>query len=309
MRTALQPALDLLDEGLRLYRRGFLGFVLISAIWLVPVAIAIGLSVAAVQFGSEEATLLLVIGWMLLAVPLLVYLVAGLSRATLDVQQGQPIRVGRALAIHPLRLAGMGCYSIVLYIVANIISSIVSMACLCPVYFVVGAGFSGVGAFLDSTGEFGTALGILVSAFLVLLMIIVYAASLVLNGAIYSVMVYGLQPFVQERLRFGDAIQRSVDLLTYRFSVNFLAFMLSSAIFGALAVAVTIAVGVLLPLPLFMALGEESLVARGVSASAWLLGLLLVMPPMPIWMVLLYQRNIVSRYGLDLARRIAAVNV
>jgi hypothetical protein len=82
---------------------------------------------------------------------------------------------------------------------------------------------------------------------------------------------------------------------------------LTSAIFGALAVAVTIAVGVLLPLPLFIALGEASLVAQGVSASAWLLGLIVVLPPMPIWMVLLYQRNVVARYGPDLAERIGAV--
>lgn len=307
MRASLQPMLDLLDEGLRLYRRGFVGFVLLAALWLVPVAIGIGLSIAAIQFWGENALLLLLLGWMLLLVPLMVYLIGGLSRATLAVQQEQPIRVGQALAIPPLRAAGMGCYSIVLYIVTNILFSIVSMACFCPLYFVIFMGFSGVGAFSSEAGDFGAVVAVIVGVILGLILILFYGASLVFSGATYSVLVYGLQPFALERSPPGETIQRSVDLLTYRFGTNLIAFLLTSAIFGALAVAVTIAVGVLLPLPLFIALGEASLVAQGVSASAWLLGLIVVLPPMPIWMVLLYQRNVVARYGPDLAERIGAV--
>ncbi len=307
MRASLQPMLDLLDEGLRLYRRGFVGFVLLAALWLVPVAIGIGLSIAAIRFWGENALLLLLLGWMLLLVPLVGYLIGGLSRATLAIQQEQPIRVAQALAIPPLRVAGMGCYSIVLYIITNILFSIVSIACFCPLYFVMFAGFSGIGAFASEAGNVGSILAVIVRVLLVLVIILFYGASLVLSGATYSVLVYGMQPFVLESNTAGETIQRSIDLLTYRFGTNLLAFVLTSAIFGALTVAVTIAIGVLLPLPLFIALGEESLVAQGVSASAWLLGLIVVIPPVPIWMVLLYQRNVVARYGTDLAERIGAV--
>jgi hypothetical protein len=244
---------------------------------------------------------------MLLLVPLGVYLIGGLSRATLAVQQEQPIRVGQALAIPPLRAAGMGCYSIVLYVITNILFSVISMACFCPLYFVIIMGVSGVDAFIGEAGDFGRILVIVVGVILFLLVILFYGASLVMSGATYSVLVYGLQPFALERNSPSETIQRSIDLMTYRFGTNLLAFVLTSAILGALTVAVTIAIGVLLPLPLFMALGEESLVAQGVSASAWLLGFIVVLPPMPIWMVLLYQRNVVARYGTDLAKRIGAV--
>ena len=40
MTETLQPILALLDEGLSLYRRNFVGFVLITASWFVPVAVA-----------------------------------------------------------------------------------------------------------------------------------------------------------------------------------------------------------------------------------------------------------------------------
>ncbi len=309
MRASLQPMLDLLDEGLRLYRRGFVGFVLLVALWLIPIAIGIGLSIAVVQFWfwPQSGLLLLLLAWMLLLVPLAVYLIGGLSRATLAVQQKQPIRVGQALAIPPLRAVGMGCYGIVLYFITNILFSIVSMACFCPLYLVIIMGLSGIDAFSGEAGDFGRILVIIVGVILALLVFLFYGASLVMSGATYSVLVYGLQPFALERNTLGETIQHSIDLMTYRFGTNLLAFVLTSTISGALMVAVTIAIGVLLPLPLFMALGEESLVAQGVSASAWLLGFIIVLPPMPIWMVLLYQRNVVARYGTDLAERIGAV--
>ena len=45
MTETLQPILALLDEGLRLYRRNFVGFVLLTASWFVPVAIVAGTAV------------------------------------------------------------------------------------------------------------------------------------------------------------------------------------------------------------------------------------------------------------------------
>jgi hypothetical protein len=121
-------------------------------------------------------------------------------------------------------------------------------------------------------------------------------------------LIYGLQPFILDNLSFGASVQRSIDLTFYRTGRNLLAFVLASAIFGGIAVAATTAVGVLLPLPLFWALGDESLVAQGISASAWLLGLIVVLPPMPIWMTLLYQQNQATREGHDLAQQIAALD-
>lgn len=304
----IKPILDMLDEGLRLYRRGFVGFILVTAIWFVPVVIGIGLSIAAARYWGTWVTLLILLGWGLGTIPLSMYLVGGLSRALLMVQQGHTVQVWSALAIHPLWATGMGCYGLVLYIIASIASSMVSFLCICPLYMIIVGTIGGMGLLVENAGHLGTGLAILSGIMLMMVMVLYYGLSLVLGGATFSTLVYGLQPFVQDSLSFGNAIQRSIDMLLYRAGYNLLAFLCASTIFGATAIAVTVAVGVLVPLPLVLALGSESLIAQGVSASAWLLGVALVLPPLPIWMALLYQHNARRWQGADLSERIAALN-
>ncbi|HEU5011944.1 MAG TPA: hypothetical protein VFT66_05315, partial [Roseiflexaceae bacterium] len=61
-----------------------------------------------------------------------------------------------------------------------------------------------------------------------------------------------------------------------------------------------------LPLPLSFVLGGESPITAALSAAAWLLGLCVVLPPLPIWMALLYRRNLAARSGADLEAKIQA---
>src|SRR5205085_4432131 len=134
MTDALQPILALLDEGLNLYRRNFAAFVLIAAGWVVPVAIAAGLAVAAVSWLDGAWAFLLLMAVALLLFPLLIYLVGGLSRAAAAAADGRPVRFREAVAIHPLRAVGMGCFTIIYAIMAQIASSVLSMICICPLY-------------------------------------------------------------------------------------------------------------------------------------------------------------------------------
>ncbi len=308
MYTRLQPVLDLLDQGLTLYRREFVGFVLLAAIWFVPVAIGVGLSIAAAQYWGGDMVVLVVLLWVLLMVPLTVYLVGALSRATLSALEGRSVRLGEALSIGPLRVAGMGCYSVVFFIVVNIVTSALSMVFLCPLYAILFAFLASIGVSVESdTGVFGAIMMVLMGVVSAVLLILFYGVSLVLSGITYSSVVYAVQSFVQGPLSLRQAIGQSVDLLFYRFGRNVLAFALSSTIFSAITIAVTLAIGLLLPLPLLWSLGAESLVAQGISAVAWLLGLIVVLPPMPIWMALLYQRNLADFQGRDLVGRIAAL--
>src|SRR6476620_7860621 len=150
MAEALQPILALLDEGLRLYRRNFAGFVLLTASWFVPVAIAAGTAVAAESWVDERysglVVLLLFGGGLLVLCPLLIYLIGGLSRAAAAAAEGRRVRFRASMAIHPLRAAGMGCFTIVYAFVAQVVSSLISMACICPLYFVGFMGLAFVGA-------------------------------------------------------------------------------------------------------------------------------------------------------------------
>lgn len=295
--ATIQPILDILDEGLRLYRRGFLAFLLLTALWLVPLAIGTGLTIATS-----------IVWWffftLLLAFPLAIYLVGGLSRLTLAVQHGHAINLRATLAIPLQRLIGMGCYSVVFLVAVNIATSIVTSFIFCCGFFGAGALLGGAMASLDGTGALGSAMSLALGSLLVVLIILSYVISLIVSGATYSSTVYSLQPFAQHEISFGEAIQRSIDLLFYRPVFNLAAFTISSTVFGATALAVTATIGVFLPLPLILLFGEESTIVRGVSAFAWIIGLIVVVPPMPIWMALLYQQNYDAWSGKDLLARI-----
>lgn len=309
MKSSFQLAIDILDEGLRLYRKGFVGFIQITAIWVVPVIIGSGISIGAVEFLAPDTALLLAFGfgWLLLFIPLLFYLVGGLSHAALMVQQGQRINVRKALTISPLRITAMGCYGTVFFLFANLVSWGVSVVCVCPagLFFTVMMG-SLVSLGSGETGAISTTISFLLLFLLIFILLLSYVFSLAVSGATYSSLVYALQPFIQEKLSLRQSIERSINLTFYRLGQNLLAFVLASFLFLATALSVSVTVGVLLPLPLFWALGSESLFAQGGSIVAWFLGLIVVVPPMPIWMMLLYQRNLAAYHGNDLADRIAA---
>lgn len=308
MKKKLQPILDIIDEGLRLYRHGFLGFVLVSSIWFVPLAIGVGTTIAAARFWSETVILLVVIGWILLLGPLAIYLVGGLSHATLAVQRDEPIALRKVLAIRPLRAVGMGFYSLIFFIAANILVWMLSTFCFCPIYVALLFITVGITTFVESSGAslLSSIFALITGVVTFVAMLLFYGLSLLINGAIYSGLVYGLQAFIQEESSFSKTIDRSINLIFYRLGRNILAFMLTSFVFAATAVSVTVAVGGLLSLPLLWALGPDSPIAQGGSAIAWILGFIVVMPPLPIWMVLLYQDNLKAREALDLEARIEA---
>jgi hypothetical protein len=302
MTEALQPILALLDEGLRLYRRNFAGFVLLTASWFVPVAIVAGTTEAAESWVDERyrpfSAVLLFGGGVFLFFPLLIYLIGGLSRAAAAAAEGRAVRFREAMAIHPLRAAGMGCFTIVYAFVAQIVSSLVSMACICPLYFVgfMALAFVGAAANEGSIGALGLmAVGIFLLGFYTSLMII---------GATGSGLFYSLQPWVQESASFGASLQRSMELIAFRFGRNLLVWCLAALLVAAAGLTVMATIGVLLPLPLLYALGEDSPATQAATLGAWLIGLMLVLPPLPIWMALLYQRNRAAYEGRDLVAKV-----
>jgi len=295
---AIQPILAILDEGLSLYRRNFLGFVLITMSWCVPTIIAIGLLLVGISWAESVWPLLLGVLALLAVFPLSIYLVGGLSRAAAAAADGRPVRLREALAIHPLRAAGMGCFTLVYWVLAQVATSFMSILCVCPLYI---AGFALAGLLAGGAGAAGVApAGILIFA---VLLGGLYG-SLMLSGASGSGLFYGLQPWVQEGLPFGASVQRSIELIVFRFPRNLLAWLLSALLLAAAGISVMATVGALLPLPLFYALGDESPLAQALASGAWLLGLMLVLPPLPIWMALLYRRNRAQFEGADLAEKV-----
>ncbi len=294
----LHSTLDLLDEGCAIYRRGFTGFVVIGLAWLTPIAIAIGLLIGnAERIGENWLTVILLAG-LLLAFPLVIYLIGGLSRAAVAAIDGRAIDLREALAIHPVSVAKAGCFTLVYGAIVQVASASASFLCICPMYIFGASAAALTFAAPDNLVGAGAL------AVFSLLLTGMYVVGFIIGGVSYSSMFYALQPWLIERLRFGEALERSVDLLTFRFRSNLVAWGLSALVVFAVGVSVSLAVGVIVPLPALLLLGSESTIAQAIAGVAWLLGLALVLPPWFIWMTLLYRRNLALRSGADLARRI-----
>ncbi|MFL5801217.1 MAG: hypothetical protein ACJ8CR_05685 [Roseiflexaceae bacterium] len=296
MSERLQPILALLDEGIAIYRRNFARFVLISALWFVPVAIAVGALIAAGPWLDTGPAILIGLAGLLLLFPLAIYLVGGLSRAAAAAIDGRPPRFREALAIRPLRAAGMGCFALVYMLIAQIASYVISLICICPLYLVGLLLVGGVSSLTNATEELSLFLGVI----FLLVLLAGYAFALVAGGAVYSSLIYALQPWAQESRPFGETFQRSLDMVGYRFWHNLLVWGLTALLVAAIGLTVTVTIGVLLPLPLSFALGSESPIMQAITASAWLIGFVVVLPPLPIWMALFYRRNRAAREGADL---------
>lgn len=307
MKDTLGPILTILDDGLRLYRRSFVTFAALAAIGAVPlVALFVGGGLVSALIEPAYGSLITFAGFVI-GLPAMIYAIGAVSRAAAAARAGERPALRAALAIGPGRALGMGCYGSVLLVGLNIAASMVSMICICPLYLAVAGSFGVMAAlFTGGDGPSMAAAG-LVLVLGVIALVVIYLISLAVSGAAYCGAVFSLQPFVHERGRFSAAMSRSMDLLTYRFGGNLLAFICASLVFGAISVATALAVGVLGPLPLLIALGAESPVTQAAFGAAWVLGVVLATPPLPIWMALLYERRLADREGGDLSERIAAL--
>ena len=297
---AFQSTLVLIDEGLRIYRQHFVSFLLITAVLIIPTTILIGLLIALGSRLDETLIILLILGSLLLSFPLLVYFVCGLSRAAQAAIEEQPIHPLQALSINPLRFLSIMiftfCYGIVIYM----LSSIFGMVLICPLYILMFIGAAGIGA----TASISPALSIIFTVLVSFVFLIFYAAALTVGNATYSAIMYGMQPWVQTSASFGKTLEHSIDLITYRFMPNIITWCATALVITALMIVVAMTVGTIIPLPLFFLLGEDSQIAQIMLGVSWLLGFMLVLPPWPIWMALLYQRNLKSRSGQEFDTRV-----
>lgn len=304
---ALAPIAELLDDGARLYRRGFTRFLLLAMIAALPLGLVAAAVFLAFDWLTSGPGVAVAMAALVAGLPLSLYSMGALSRAATMAAAGRPVDLRRALAIGPLRVAGMGCYGTVFMLVASTAVSVVSSACICVAYLFVGAGMVAFATTFSAGGALGEAAAALAVAVSVVAFLAIYAASLVVNGAVYGSAVYALQPFVQDELPLGASMRRSLDLVGYRLGHNLLAFLCASLVFGAAALAATLAIGLLAPLPALFLLGAESAVARAIAAAAWVVGVAAAAPLLPIWMALLYQRRRAAREGEELAEQIAAM--
>jgi hypothetical protein len=305
MATHVFLILELLDKGLSIYRRNFGRFVLIAAAWFIPMIIGTSLLIYLSDQLDSLGQILLTIAIVVLALPISMYLIGGLLRAADDAIHQRPINLGQTITIHPLRSLGMSVFTIVYGLIVQIISGMILFLCFCPLIFVSGILLSFIGAASGSSVPEPVTIMLSVIAG-VLLFGGGYLTIILSSGMSIFSMIYALHPWATTQLRFGRAFQHSFDLVTYRFGFNLLLWVVATLVLTSAGISIAIMFGILIPLPIYWLLDPGSDIAEAVAATAWLLGLVLVLPSIPIWMALLYQYNHTKREGADLADRIAA---
>lgn len=299
--SELSMVLALLDDGISLYRRNFVPFLLIAAIWCIPIAIATGLIVVAASWASEAVAMLLIFAALIAAIPLSIYLLSGLSRAAMAAIDQRPIQLRESFAIHPLRACGIACFLFVHGLITSFVAGGFNVICFCMLYALSIPLLGGILA-VDSS----PATGLLILIAFFMSFVAAYAAILTASSAATTSMIYGLQPWVQTRLAFGEAFQHSFDLLGFHFRRNLMVWSATGVLTAAVGTIVTTTIGSLVPLLLAFVVQAESELVQAVSASSWMIGLIVVLPPLPIWMALYYRRSLMEREGIDLAARVAA---
>lgn len=297
---ALPWTLALLDDGLRLYRRHVLGFILVGSAIQIPLAI-VGLLVTAIvntQLGQDWEALGVLIR-SVLQYPLLLLTYVALSRAAGMALDNQPIKIGQTLRIPVSRYIGMGCYNVLFTIIFGIVAMVMVVSVICPLIYtsIFGAGLLGR---FGGSGTMGAA-----GAVVLVLSILTSIWIIVLAGATMASQVYAVQAFALERQTFSATLTRSIDILTYRFGRNLLVFLGAGAISSTLVASYT---GTLLAGGAFLLQFLD--IELSLTATQTLQILLttftgvLLLPPLPIWMAMLHRKVSTERDGADLVTEV-----
>lgn len=293
---ALPWALTLLDDGLRLYRRNFMRFLLVGAIILVPLSL-LGLLLSALvetQLGEDWTGLgALLLG--LIQYPLMLYACLALSRVAAGSLDGRQVGIGQALRLGPRRALGMGCYGVLLAAIFGTFSGMAIVFVACPMLYamIFGAGVIGSVGGSGALGALGSVVGVIFS--------LVFLSTLLLTSAMFASLAYGVQAFALEQRPVGQTISRSLDLLLFRLGRNLLIFVGAGAIIGTLLVAYAGAIlaggaGLLQVLEIELSPVALQSLQSAVGTFSWML----LLPPLPIWMAMLHRSLATERDAPDL---------
>ncbi len=299
----LPVVLEVLDDGLRLYRRNLAGFTLVATALLVVLALLAISFMAFVrsELGDEGWTFLALFVLLLGGYPLMLYIFAALSRATAAALEGRPIALGRTLALSPLRGCGMVVFNMLFAMLASMGSTLCSMVVACPLFYVsVLSGGLLAAVSSSSVGAAGVAVGVVLTQLGTLWWLTMF-------GAWLASIVYALQAFVLEQEPWGASASRVFDLVFTRFGHSLLMFLGAGAIFGTLMLSYLGSLLVLITIiQERLALDLPPLAGDIVMIVVTVGSLVLLLPPLAIWMALFFRRMAQERDGVDLTERIAS---
>lgn len=298
----LPVVLEVLDDGFRLYRRNLAGFTLVATAVLVMVAVLAMSFMAFVRTEIGTTGGWLFLGWtvlLLLGYPLVLYAFAALSRATVAALDDQPITLPAALRLNPARGCGMVMFNVLFTLLASFFTTMFSTIVACPLMYlsVVSVGVLAASSNIDN-GAAGIAFGIVISQIGTLW-------SITMLGSWLASTVYALQAFVLEQRSWSGAASRSFDLVFASFGHSLLMFMGAGAIFGTLILSY---LGSLLVLTSViqdtLSLDLSPLVGDIIYIVITVASLVVLLPPLSIWMAMFHRRMARERDGIELGQRV-----
>lgn len=300
---AFSGVLHVLDEGLRIYRRNLSGFLLVASTVLVALAVLAMSFMAFVrsEIGTTSGwTAIAVLLVLLMGYPLVLYAFGALSRAASAAIDDQPIALGAVLRLSPIRGCGMILFNMLFSVMASIIATILAAVISCPISYVslvTGLAISGISS---GIGEFGLVITVTVT-------FISWFWSLSIFSGWMTSLVFAVQAFVLERQPWSRAVSRTLDLLAHRFGQSLLMFLGAGAIFSTLILSY---LGSLLAL---LGILQDRLGLRlpPIATDAIIIvlvigSLVLLLPPLAIWMTMFFRQLALGRDGNDLSQHIAA---
>ncbi|WP_322489883.1 hypothetical protein [Chloroflexus sp.] len=301
-RLPLQEAINLLDEGVNLYRRYLSTFALLAALFSMP-ALLVTFNLLFSLSDLEETffeDLFLILASLLFTSLLMI---PPLTRATRMAVDGQPPSLRSVLWRWPqigrwiIASVYGGAMALAWVMIMSSVSGVLFFVAFCVLVAVVA---------VTSTALSTSALIVFVPL-IIIAGLIAYFLYLVLSASGLVAALYSIQPLIDDTIPIGLAFKLSWSLLFRRFYYNVLVFACAALLFSVLAVIVTLTIAVLLPAPFGLLFGAEHPLTRGLSAVAWVIGLTAAMPLLPIWSTLHYRQMLAERNGVDLARRIQQV--
>ncbi len=303
LRATLDEVMTLLDAGVMIYRRHLSSFLALAGMFSLPAMIVtfqLLFTIEDLIEASAEDVLLLASS--LLLVPFL--MTPPLIRAMQLVLGGETPSLRNVIWRRPqvgrgLLAVGYGSLLAIVWMMFFFVTFGFFFGVSCGIILFVTYIVIFVSILSNSS------LGVFFLPILLFLFLAIYLLYFVFVGAGLLAALYGAQPLLDHTLPLRKAFRVSWSLFFTRFGYNLLVFICAALIFSAIALIVTVAIGVLLPVPFGFLLGPEHPLTRGLSAIAWVIGLAVAMPLVPIWSTLHYQQALTKYTGRDLAHRVA----
>lgn len=301
MNTRTLPwVIDILDDGLRVYRRYFVQYALAMLLGLLPPAVvSILLNVVLINYLGSGWVILTSFITVPLSVLFFVYIMAVLSRMTAQALRGERPSARGAMRIGIGRVLGMGCWTTIFGLMTSLVIGGVAGLCAC---------MASVGLMGGASALFSGSGGFAFVSFSVLVSVMGY---MIVIGAVAVGAVYAIQAFALEQRPFGASISRGNDLLFFRFGRNIMLFFGAGALFATLLLAYAGAlVGVIgLVVSSVQNFNVLNNFLSSPATTSWLsivgyLTQIVLLPPVPIWMTIVFLRLRAERDGGDLEGRI-----